>query len=48
VTKREVAQGLIEKNGDMVKLIYAVPGGTAPDDFTTEDKQLMFVMKKSS
>lgn len=43
----EVAQGLIEKDGDMVKLIYAVRGGAAPDDFTTADNQLLFVMKKS-
>lgn len=34
--KGEVAQGLIQKDGDTVKLIYAVRGGTAPDDFTTE------------
>jgi uncharacterized protein (TIGR03067 family) len=46
--KGEVAHGLIEKNGDTVKLIYGARGGAAPDDFTTEDKQLMFVMKKSS
>lgn len=44
--KGEVARGLIEKNGDTVKLIYAVRGGDAPDNFTTKDKQLMFVMKK--
>jgi uncharacterized protein (TIGR03067 family) len=46
--KGEVAHGLIEQNGDTVKLIYAVRGGAAPDDFKTEDKQLLFVMKKSS
>jgi uncharacterized protein (TIGR03067 family) len=44
----EVAQGLIEKDGDTVKLIYGVRGGAVPDDFTTEEKQLMFVMKKAS
>ncbi len=46
--KDEMAQGLIEKDGGMVKLIYAIRGGAAPDDFTTEDKQLLFVMKKSN
>ena len=46
--KGEVAQGLIEKDGDTVKLIYAIRGGTAPDDFMTGDNQLMFVMKKSN
>ena len=46
--KGEVAHGLIEKDGDTVKLIYAIRGGAAPDDFTTEENQLMFVMKKSN
>jgi uncharacterized protein (TIGR03067 family) len=43
----EVAQGLIEQDGDTVRLIYAVRGGTTPTDFTTEDKQLLFTLKKS-
>lgn len=41
----QVAKGLIEKDGDTVRLIYALPGGQAPTDFKTKDKQLMFVMK---
>jgi uncharacterized protein (TIGR03067 family) len=41
----DVAQGLIEKEGDTVKLIYALPGGAAPTEFKTKQKQLMFVMK---
>ncbi len=40
-----IAQGLIEKDGDMVKLIYALPGSPAPTEFRTKEKQLMFVMK---
>ena len=40
-----VARGLIEKDGDTVRLIYALPGGDVPTEFKTKDKQLMFVMK---
>jgi uncharacterized protein (TIGR03067 family) len=43
----EVAEGLIKKEGDVVNLIYGVRGGEIPNDFTTENNQLMFVMKKS-
>ncbi|MBX9622273.1 MAG: TIGR03067 domain-containing protein [Gemmataceae bacterium] len=39
------AKGLIKKEGDTVMLIYALPGGKMPDDFKTEDKQNMFVLK---
>lgn len=45
--KGEVAQGLIKQDGDTVRLIYAVRGGTTPTDFTTDDKQLLFTLKKS-
>jgi uncharacterized protein (TIGR03067 family) len=44
----EVAQGLIEQQGDTVRLIYATRGGAVPTDFTSKDKQLMFVLKKVS
>jgi len=43
--KGEVARGLIEKQGDTVRLIYALPGGELPTGFATKDKQLMFTMK---
>ena len=40
------SDGLIEKTGDTVRLIYALPGGEMPTDLRhTKDKQLMFVMK---
>ena len=39
------AKGLIEKNGDTVRIIYALPGGQVPTEFKTKAKQLMFVMK---
>jgi uncharacterized protein (TIGR03067 family) len=45
--KGEVAHGLIKQDGDTVRLIYAVRGGTPPADFTTDDKQLLFTLKKA-
>ena len=42
------AKGLIEKEGDTVKLIYALPGGAMPTEFKTKEKQLMFVMKNEN
>ena len=43
---REFAKGLIEKEDDTVRIIYALPGGDLPTEFRTKDKQLLFVMKK--
>src|SRR5436305_2174801 len=34
-SKGETARGLIERNGDTVRLIYALPGGEAPTRFKT-------------
>jgi hypothetical protein len=46
-TKGEKARGLIEKRGNTVKLIYALPGGDMPTSFEkTIDKQMMFVLKR--
>jgi uncharacterized protein (TIGR03067 family) len=39
------AEGLVKKEGDMVTLIYSLPGGHAPTEFHTQDKQHLFVMK---
>jgi len=44
----EVAQGLIDKEGDTVRLIYSLPGGQVPTEFKTQEKQLMFVMKNEN
>jgi uncharacterized protein (TIGR03067 family) len=38
--------GLIEKNGDTIKLVYALPGGKTPTEFKAGDKQQLFVLKK--
>lgn len=43
----EIARGLIQKEGDRLRLIYALPTGEIPSTFKTKEKQLMFVMKKS-
>jgi uncharacterized protein (TIGR03067 family) len=40
------AIGLIEKSGDTVKLVYALPGGKTPTGFKAGEKQQMFVLKK--
>jgi uncharacterized protein (TIGR03067 family) len=39
------AKGLIEKKGDTVRIIYALPGGEMPAEFKTKEKQIMFVLK---
>ena len=46
--KGETADGLIEKKGDTVRLIYALPGGKAPTDFKTHEQQQMFTLKKAA
>ena len=42
----DVAEGLVEKRGDTIRLIYALPGGDMPTEFKTEtDKQIMVTVK---
>lgn len=41
----QTARGLVEKQGDTLRLIYALPGGDEPTEFRTKDKQLLFVLK---
>jgi uncharacterized protein (TIGR03067 family) len=43
----EIARGLIQKEGDTVRLIYALPAGEIPNGFKTKEKQLMFILKKT-
>jgi uncharacterized protein (TIGR03067 family) len=45
--KGEKAAGLIQIDGDTLKLIYALPGGKPPVDFKTGEKQQMFVLKRA-
>ncbi len=44
-TKDETVKGLIERDGDQLRLIYALPGGEMPADFKSNDKQVLIVMK---
>ncbi|WP_165226723.1 hypothetical protein [Aquisphaera insulae] len=46
--EEQVARGLIKKEGDTIKLIYAIPGGAEPTEFKTGEKQLMFVLKNTN
>lgn len=39
-----VALGLLEKQGDTIKLIYALPGNPCPTEFKTKAGELLFVM----
>jgi uncharacterized protein (TIGR03067 family) len=45
--KKQSASGLIKVDGEMVTVIYALPGGKAPTEFKTADMQQMFVMKRA-
>ena len=38
--------GLVEIDGDKIRLIYALPGGKAPTEFATKELQHLFVLKK--
>lgn len=46
--EEQVALGMIDKDGDKVRLIYALPGGEAPREFKTKAGQLMFVLKRKA
>ena len=37
--------GLVKKEGGTLTLIYALPGGDAPTEFKTKERQQMFVLK---
>jgi uncharacterized protein (TIGR03067 family) len=39
------AEGLISKEGDTVRLIYALPKGSTPTEFKTDRGQQMFTLK---
>jgi len=43
--KEAEAVGMIKKEGDTITIVYALPGGDAPTDFKTKDKQHLFVLK---
>ena len=43
--KDSEAVGLIKKDGDTITIVYALPGGAAPTEFKTKEKQHLFVLK---
>jgi len=43
----DIARGLIQKEGETLRLIYALPKGEIPTEFKTKENQLMFIMKKA-
>lgn len=42
------ARGLVNIDGDTVKLVYALPGGKPPEQFKTGPMQQMFVLQRVS
>jgi len=44
--KGEKAEGVIEVDGDKVRLAYALPGGKTPTGFEAGEKQQSFVLKR--
>lgn len=42
-----ISKGLIEAEGDRIKLIYALPNGPPPTDFNAGERQQMFVLVKT-
>jgi uncharacterized protein (TIGR03067 family) len=43
----ERATGIIEVSGDQLTLCYNLPGGDAPTEFRTREKQQCFVLKRT-
>jgi len=43
----EVSRGIIEQDGDRVKLCYALPGTAPPTTFSTTKNQNCFVLQKT-
>lgn len=44
-TKADEVKGLVKKDGYVLTLIYALPGGAAPTEFKTKQGQQMFVLR---
>ena len=43
--KEHETVGLVEKKGETLRIIYALPGGPEPTEFKTKEGQQMFVLK---
>lgn len=46
-TEDTQAEGLLAEEGDLVKLIYALPGGATPTEFVAGPAQQLFVLEKT-
>jgi len=44
--KKEKAEGVIESDGDTIRICYALPGGAPPKTFKTAVKQHCFTLKR--
>jgi uncharacterized protein (TIGR03067 family) len=44
--KGETADGILEADGDTVRICYALPGGKTPTTFTAGEKQHCFTLKR--
>jgi len=44
--KGETTSGIIERDGDSVKICYALPGGKTPTEFKAAENQQYFVLKR--
>jgi uncharacterized protein (TIGR03067 family) len=42
---KELTAGLVKKDGYKLTIIFALPGGEAPTEFKTKDKQVMFHLR---
>jgi uncharacterized protein (TIGR03067 family) len=43
--KGKELRGLVERNGDTIRVIYAAPGTEAPTEFKTKENQVMYTLK---
>ncbi|WP_337176104.1 hypothetical protein [Paludisphaera sp.] len=46
--QESTSEGMIERDGDKVRLIYALPDAEAPREFKTKAGQLMFVLQRKA
>ena len=44
--KGQMAEGVIEVQGDTIRLAYALPGGKTPTTFAAGEKQHLFTLKR--
>ena len=42
----QMASGLVERDGDALRLVYSLPGTQPPTEFKTKPGQMLFVMER--